>query len=74
MLRAQLAFLWIMERQCPRSMVFDELKAAYSDNRIVSDVEYLLNLKIRSPEIKTISAIDSTADYILHSKKKIQEY
>ena len=55
-------------------MLFDELKAAYLDKRIESDVDYLLNIKINSPEIKTIPAIDSITDYILRSMEEIQEY
>ena len=73
-LRPLLACLWIMERQCPPPMLFAELKAAYLDKHIVSDVNYLLDIKIKSPEIKTIPAIDSITDYILHSMKEIQEY
>ena len=73
-LRPLLACLWIMERQCPPPMLFAELKAAYLDKHIVSDVDYLLDIKIKSPEIKTIPAIDSITDYILHSMKEIQEY
>ena len=73
-LRPLLACLWIMERQCPPPMLFDELRAAYLDKSIESDVDYLLNIKIKSPEIKTIPAIDTITDYILRSMKEIQEY
>ncbi len=73
-LRPLLACRWIMERQCPPPMLFDDLKSAYLDRRIEDDVNYLLNIKVNSPEIKTIPAIEKINTYILRSIEEIEMY
>lgn len=73
-LRPLLACRWIMERQCPPPMLFDDLKKAYLDRSIEDNVDYLLNIKVNSPEIKTIPAIEKINTYILRSMEEIETY
>ena len=73
-LRPLLACRWIMERQCPPPMLFDDLKNNYLDRCIEDDVDYLLNIKVNSPEIKTIPTIENVNAYILRSMEEIEMY
>ena len=73
-LRPLLACQWIMEHQCPPPMLFQKLKNTYIVKQIEADVDFLLDIKINSPEIKTIPAIKNINDYILCSMEEIQEY
>ena len=73
-LRPLLACRWIMDRQCPPPMLFSELQENYLDKAIENEVNYLLDIKIHSPEIKTIPAISKINDYILQSMNEINDY
>ena len=73
-LRPLLACQWIMEHQCPPPMLFQKLKNTCIVKQIEADVDFLLDIKINSPEIKTIPAIKNINDYILCSMEEIQEY
>ena len=56
-LRPLLACRWIMDRHCPPPMLFSELQETYLDKDIESEVSYLLDIKMNSPEIRTINPI-----------------
>ncbi len=73
-LRPLLACRWIMERQCPPPMLFDELKSAYLDKNIESYADYLLDIKLNSPEIKIIPTIEVINEYILRSMEETAAY
>lgn len=73
-LRPLLACRWIMDRSCRPPMLFSELKEACLDNSIEDEVNYLLDIKINSPEIHTIKAIQSIDDYIIKSMEDVRKY
>lgn len=73
-LRPLLACRWIMDRQCPPPMLFSELQKAYLDKSIENDVNYLLDIKMNSPEIQTIPAIHKINNYILNSMDEVKAY
>ncbi len=60
-LRPILACYWIYNKQTPPPVLFDELVKAYLPENMKNPLEYLLNLKINTPEkaeIKPIAEID----------------
>lgn len=73
-LRPLLACRWIMDRQCPPPMLFSELQKAYLDKSIENDVNYLLDIKMNSPEIQTIPEIHKINNYILNSMDEVKAY
>ena len=73
-LRSLFACRWIMDKQCPPPVPFSELKDIYIDKSIENDVDYLLDIKLNSPEIKIIPKIESINDYILQSMEEINIY
>lgn len=73
-LRPLLACRWIMDRQCPPPMLFSELQKAYLDKSIENDINYLLDIKMNSPEIQTIPEIHRINNYILNSMDEVKAY
>ena len=63
-LRPVLACRWILDRMTPPPMLFSELAEAELPEELTGDVERLLELKMNSPEIKTIKRIDILNDYL----------
>ena len=75
-LRPVLACNWILDRQTPPPMLFDELAAAELPSELKSDVDRLLDLKINSPEVKEIPKVMALNAYldreIVSVKEKIK--
>ena len=70
-LRPLLACEWILDRNCPPPILFDELKDAYMPAALLSDVNHLLELKKSAPELGTGRRIDSLNQYI---EAKMQQF
>lgn len=64
MLRPVLACRWILDNGTPPPMVFSALMKAKLDPALRSDVERLLHLKMRAPEVKTIPKVESINRYL----------
>lgn len=73
-LRPLLACKWIMDKQCPPPMLFSNLKDEYADKSIITDIDYLLDLKIHSQEKQIILAIQNINDYISDTMDEIKTY
>lgn len=71
-LRPVLACKWILEKGTPPPMLFTELAEAELPKHITSEVESLLDLKINSPEIKTIPGVESIHRYLDHEMAEIR--
>lgn len=63
-LRPVLACRWILDKGTPPPMLFSELVDAELDPALVPDVDWLLDLKMNAPEIKTIPRIESINRYL----------
>lgn len=76
-LRPVLACNWVLNRQTPPPMLFDELAAAELPTELRPDVDRLLDLKMNSPEVKEIPKISAINEYldqeIVTIKGKINE-
>jgi len=76
-LRPVLACNWVLNRQTPPPMLFDELAAAELPEVLKADVDRLLDLKMNSPEVKEIPRIDALNEYldreIILVKNRIKE-
>ena len=72
-LRPVLASKWIIERQTPPPMLFEELSEAELPEYLRSDVDRLLDIKINSPETKTIKRVDSINEYLEKSIEDIRK-
>ena len=76
-LRPVLACNWVLNRQTPPPMLFDELAAAGLPTELRPDVDRLLDLKMNSPEVKEIPKIDAINGYldqeIVTIKEKIKD-
>lgn len=72
-LRPVLACRWILEKGTPPPMLFSELMASQLPSCLESTVCSLLDLKISSPEIKTIPRIDILNEYLDRSIAEIKE-
>lgn len=76
-LRPVLACNWVLNRQTPPPMLFDELAAAELPEGLRADVDRLLDLKMNSPEVKEIPRIDALNEYldreIILVKNRIKE-
>lgn len=72
-LRPVLASKWIIERQTPPPMLFEELSEAELPEYLRSDVDRLLDIKINSPETKTIKRVDSINEYLEKSIEEIRK-
>lgn len=70
-LRPILACAWILENHSPPPMLFTELKNLMLPDNLQNDVDFLLNIKINSPEIKEISRIKSLDDFIQTEMAKV---
>lgn len=71
-LRPILACRWILEKGTPPPMLFSELIDAQLPERLHSDVNQLLELKMNSPEIREISRIDKINEYLDSSIAEIK--
>ena len=65
-LRPILACNWVLNKQTPPPMLFDELAASELPAELKPDVDRLLDLKMNSPEIKEIPRVDSVNTYLDH--------
>lgn len=71
-LRPVLACRWILEKGTPPPMEFSELMDAQLPERLHSDVNMLLELKINSPEIREIPRLDKMNEYLDDSIEEIK--
>ena len=71
-LRPILACRWILEKGTPPPMLFSELMDAQLPERLCSDVNMLLELKMNSPEIREIIRIEKLTEYIDSSFDEIK--
>ena len=71
-LRPVLACYWVIEWNSPPPMLFSELVAAELPERLRTEVEYLLDLKMNSPEVKEIPRIDAINEYLDESIAEIK--
>lgn len=71
-LRPVLACQWILEKQTPPPMLFSELAAAQLADELRETVDYLLDLKMNSPEIRMIPKIDLLNDYLAAQFEEIR--
>lgn len=63
-LRPVLACRWALEKQTPPPMLFSELMKEELPEVLMSDINRLLELKMKSPEIKMIPRIDRINAYL----------
>ena len=63
-LRPVLACKWILEKGTPPPMLFSELMKAQLPEYLLDDVESLLDLKMRSPEVKVIPKVEKINAYL----------
>ncbi len=63
-LRPVLACRWILDKGTPPPMLFSELAEAELDPALLPEVNRLLDLKMNSPEIKTIPRIERINRYL----------
>lgn len=71
-LRPVLACRWILEKGTPPPMLFSELMEALLPERLRSDVNMLLELKMNSPEIREIPRVDTINEYLDSSVEEIK--
>lgn len=71
-LRPVLACQWILEKQTPPPMLFSELAAAQLADELRETVDYLLDLKMNSPEIRMIPKIDLLNEYLAAQFEEIR--
>ncbi len=71
-LRPVLACRWVIDKSTPPPMLFSELATAELPERLCPEVEYLLELKMNSPEIKEIPRIDAINEYLDESITEIK--
>lgn len=71
-LRPVLACRWILEKGTPPPMLFSELMEALLPERLRSDVNMLLELKMNSPEIREIPRVDTINEYLDSSIEEIK--
>ena len=71
-LRPVLACRWILDKGTPPPMLFSDLMDAELDPELLPEVEWLLDLKMNSPEIKTIPGIETLTRYLGKSIEEIQ--
>lgn len=70
-LRPVLASRWILDKGTTPPMKFNELVAAELPAELQSEVDYLLDIKMNSPEIKTIPRVDAVNKYLDESIEEI---
>ena len=71
-LRPVLACRWILEKGTPPPMLFSELMETLLPERLRSDVNMLLELKMNSPEIREIPRVDTINEYLDSSIEEIK--
>lgn len=72
-LRPVLACRWILGRGTPPPMIFSELAEAELPASLREEIKDLLELKMKSPEIKLIPRRDAVNEYLDRSIMEIQE-
>lgn len=72
-LRPLLACEWILDEGTPPPMLFKTLAERYLDENLKPAVDDLLELKINSPEVKTIKRIDAINGYIEYKISEMEE-
>lgn len=63
-IRPILACKWILNEQTPPPMLFSELAEKYLDNEIKTEMDKLLDIKMKTPEITVGKRIDALNRYI----------
>lgn len=63
-LRPVLACRWVLEKKTPPPMLFSELMESQLPKELVPDVEKLLDIKMKSPEIRMVSRVDCINAYL----------
>lgn len=63
-LRPVLACRWVLDKKTPPPMLFSELAAEELPYSLKNEVDQLLNLKMKSPEIKKIPRIDALNTFL----------
>lgn len=71
-LRPVLACRWIMEKETPPPMLFEKLAEAELPEFLKDEVDRLLELKINSPEIKTIPRVELLNEFLAAEIKNIK--
>ena len=71
-LRPVLACQWILDKGTPPPMLFSELVEAELDPTLLPDVNRLLDLKKKAPEIKVIPKIESINRYLDSSIEEVR--
>lgn len=74
MLRPILACYWVIEKNSPPPMLFSDLTEQFLPEKLRPSVEYLLGLKINSPEKAEIGRIKEIDGFINESAEKITAY
>ncbi len=72
-LRPILACKWILEKNSPPPMLFEELMESQLEPQLKQTVRDLLNLKMTTPELKLIPRIEALNEYLDRSIAEVQE-
>lgn len=72
-LRPILVCKWILEKGTPPPMLFKELMDAELPQELKKEVDELLDLKMKSPEIKQIPRMDKINQYLDKSIEEVKE-
>ncbi|MCD7823121.1 MAG: nucleotidyltransferase domain-containing protein [Oscillospiraceae bacterium] len=71
-LRPVLACMWILDKETPPPMLFEELVKAELPEELKDDVDRLLDIKMNSPEIKMIPRVDVINSYLGESIDEVK--
>ena len=71
-IRPILACKWILEKNSPPPMLFTELVESQLEDEIKPVIEHLLDLKMKSPEVKEIPRIDKLNKYIERNLEELE--
>lgn len=63
-IRPILACLWVLEKKTPPPVLFDDLTSAMLPENLLSSLDYLLDIKINSPEKVEIKPIKDIDDFL----------
>ena len=72
-LRPILACLWVLETKAPPPVLFDELTAAVLPDRLRPSLDYLLDIKVNTPEKAEIKPIKDIDDFLRENIEKLDE-
>ncbi len=72
-IRPILACKWILKEQTPPPMLFTELAEKYLDNDIKPDIDSLLDIKMKTPEVTMGKRIDALNKYIDRNIEEMTE-